>query len=171
MEYPQIYQLSLTEARDRGDMALFRESHKLNIACKNAVEKAIRENFDGLHLKSDCTKPVIEEYGTERADWVLAGTVQLNQYDERFSKDNKAWARTFTIPESDNSVFDHRLDYLVESHPAVLDGFISLMRRERDKEKILPGGEKSKPSVRAQLSAPLAAGERPWAKGRDREVG
>ena len=49
MEYPQIYKRSPAEAREREETALFRESHKLNIACKKAVEAAIRENFDGMH--------------------------------------------------------------------------------------------------------------------------
>ena len=170
MEYPEIYKLSATEARAREETGLFRASHKLNIACKCAVETAIRENFDGFHLKGGCIKPVIAEYGIDRVDWVLANTVQTKMSDGRFSRDNKAWAETFPIPGSDNSVFEPRLDYVVESHPAVLDGFIGLVRRERDREKALPEEEKPKPSIRAQLSALPAAGEKPQAKNRDREV-
>lgn len=170
MEYPQIYPFTIAEARAREETALFRESHKLNIACKEAVETAIRGNFDGFHLKKECIKPVIEEYGIDRVGWVLANTVQKKPFDGRFSRDNKTWAKTFSIPGGSDPVFDHRLDYVVESHPAVLDGFISLVRRERDREKALPEGEKSKPSIRAQLSAPPTAGEKPQAKGRDREV-
>ena len=170
MEYPEIYKLSAAEARAREETALFRASHKLNIACKHAVEAAIRENFDGLHLKGGCIRPVIEEYGIDRVDWVLANTDQTKQLDGRFSRDNKAWAETFPIPESGNPVFEPRLDYVVESHPAVLDGFISLVRQERGREKALPEEEKPKPSIRAQLSAPPAAGEKKQAKNRDREV-
>ena len=170
MEYPEIYKLSAAEARAREETALFRASHKLNSACKHAVEAAIRENFDGLHLKGGCIRPVIEEYGIDRVDWVLANTVQTKQLDGRFSRDNKAWAETFPIPESGNPVFEPRLDYVVESHPAVLDGFISLVRQERGREKALPEEEKPKPSIRAQLSAPPAAGEKKQAKNRDREV-
>ena len=103
MEYPEIYKLSAAEARAREETALFRASHKLNIACKHAVEAAIRENFDGLHLKGGCIRPVIEEYGIDRVDWVLANTVQTKQLDGRFSRDNKAWAETFPIPESGNA--------------------------------------------------------------------
>ena len=170
MEYPQIYPFTIAEAKAKEETALFRESHKLNTACKKAVEKAIRENFDGFHLKKECIKPVIEEYGIDRVDWVLANTIQMKPFDGRFSRDNKAWAKIFPIPGSGDSVFDQRLDYVVQSHPAVLDIFINLVRWERDKEKALPEGEKSKPSIRAQLSTPPTAGEKPQAKGKDREV-
>ncbi len=42
MEYPQIYKLSPEEARARGETALFRESKRMNVACKEAIETAIR---------------------------------------------------------------------------------------------------------------------------------
>ena len=58
MEYPQVYKRSPEEARAVGETALFRESHKLNIACKKAIETAIRENFDGMHLKKECLNTV-----------------------------------------------------------------------------------------------------------------
>lgn len=100
MEYPQLYKPSLAEAIDRNEKDLFRASHKLNIACKKAVETAIRENFDGMHLKTGCIAQVLEEYGTDRVNWVLANTVQQKDYDGRFSRDNKEWAKSFPVPES-----------------------------------------------------------------------
>ena len=170
MEYPKLYQLSVTEARARDEITMFRESHKLNIACKNAVEATIRENFDGFHLKAGCTKAVIEEYGIERVDWVLANTVQKKDYDGRFSRDNKAWAKTFPIPEGGSSMFDHRLEYIVESHPAVLDGFIRLVREEQGRGTRNVEKEEGKRSIREQLSVPPSAGEKPQIKNKDREV-
>ncbi|MDE6902547.1 MAG: DUF3849 domain-containing protein [Lachnospiraceae bacterium] len=170
MEYPKLYQLSVTEARARDEIPLFRESHKLNIACKDAIEAAIRENFDGFHLNENCAKAVIEEYGFDRVDWVLANTVQQKDYDGRFSRDNKAWAKTFPVPESGSSMFDHRLEYIVESHPAVLDGFISLVRQEPGREKTAAEKKGGKRSIREQLSMPPSAGEKPQIKNKDREV-
>ena len=37
MEYPQIYPFTIAEARAREETALFRESHKLNIADRKSV--------------------------------------------------------------------------------------------------------------------------------------
>ena len=86
MEYPQIYRSSITEAQEKNETELFRASHKLNIDCKNAIETAIRENFDGMRLKKTCLRPVLEEFGADRMNWVLANTVQQNEYDGRFSR-------------------------------------------------------------------------------------
>ena len=48
-----LYPYSSTEARDRNELSLWRESHKANIACRNTIEDAIRQNFDGMHLDKD----------------------------------------------------------------------------------------------------------------------
>lgn len=166
MENPQVYKLSPAEARARGETDLFRASHKLNIACKKAIEAAIRENFDGMHLKKECIRPVMEEYGPDRVEWVLANTIQHLNYDGRFSRSNKEWAGSFDMQESSTHSYDRRLDFIVGSHPAVLDGFVSLVRREREAAKEQP----EKPSIKGQLAAPPVPGEKPAAKTKDREV-
>ena len=166
MEYPQIYKLSPEEARARGETALFRESKRMNVACKEAIEAAIRENFDGMHLKKECIRPVMEEYGIDRVEWVLANTLRHLNYDGRFSRSNKEWAGSFAIPESGTQGYDPGLDFIVGSHPAVLDGFVNLVRREREAEREQP----PKPSIKGQLAAPTVPGEKNSARNRDREV-
>lgn len=170
MEYPQIYRQSITEARERNETELFRASHKINIACKNAIETAIRENFDGMHLKKGCLQPVLEGFGADRVNWVLANTVQQKEYDGRFSRENKEWAGSFQFPESNASGYDMRWDFIVESHPAVLDGFISMARREQAADRAKPEKTESRPSIKEQLSAPPAPGSKPQTKNKDREV-
>ena len=49
-----LYPYSSAEARDRKELPLWRESHKANIACRNAIEDAIRQSFDGMHLDKNC---------------------------------------------------------------------------------------------------------------------
>ena len=166
MEYPQIYKLSPEEARARGETALFRESKRMNVACKEAIEAAIRENFDGMHLKKECIRPVMEEYGIDRVEWVLANTLRHLNYDGRFSRSNKEWAGSFAIPESGTQGYDPGLDFIVGSHPAVLDGFVNLVRREREAEREQP----PKPSIKGQIAAPPVPGEKNSARNRDREV-
>ena len=41
--YPYPY--SAAEARERNELPLWRESHRANIACRNAIEDAIRQSF------------------------------------------------------------------------------------------------------------------------------
>ena len=58
-----LYPYSSAEARERDELPLWRESHKANIACRNVIEDAIRQSFDGMHLDKNCLTPVLEVYG------------------------------------------------------------------------------------------------------------
>ena len=126
--YPPLYTHTITYAMEHGRADDYLESRKLNLDCKNAIEDAIRENFDGMHLAHDAAKGVLEEYGAERVVFILANTVQNLEYDGRFSTGNKAWAKGYEIPKNVNRGMDMNADYVVNSHPAVLDGFIGLAR-------------------------------------------
>ena len=119
-----LYPYSAAEARKRNELPLWRESHKANIACRNAIEDTIRQNFDGMNLQTDCLKPVLEEYGYKRTAWVLANTLHALKWDGRFSPANKRWAEHTDIPADLN----HNSNFVVRSHPAVLDGFVRFYR-------------------------------------------
>ena len=86
----------------------------------------MREHFDGMYLSHDAAKGVIETYGMDRVMLVLANTVQLQDWDGRYSPRNKEWAKTIPNYNSDTV----RCGYAVNSHPAVLNGFIDLVREE-----------------------------------------
>lgn len=101
------------------------EATGINRNCRLDVEKGIGENFDGLHLNTDFIKDLFALYGEERMNYVLANTVQELDYDGRFSPDNKAWAKGFIV----NNSKDDRRTFTVQSHPAVVDGFISSYRK------------------------------------------
>ena len=120
-----LYPYSSAEARERDELPLWRESHKANIACRNAIEDTIRQNFDGMHLNKDCLTPVLEEYGYKRTAWVLANTLHELKWDGRFGNANKQWAERACIPKDIN----HNSDFVVRSHPAVLDGFVTFYRK------------------------------------------
>ena len=72
-----------------------------------------------MHLKADCARGVIAQYGFKRVGWVLANTIQKKRWDGRFRPRHKEWADTIFIPACDRTG-----EYIVESHPAVLDGFV-----------------------------------------------
>ena len=48
-----LYSDSRSDAKEWGELDLWRESYKENCACARAIEKAIAENFDGMHLNAD----------------------------------------------------------------------------------------------------------------------
>ena len=102
-DHAYLYLGSVSEARRQNELALWRASHLENIACKQAIEEAIRRGFDGMHLSHDCARGVIEDFGFKRVGWVLAATIQLKPEDGRFSRRNKEWAAAAFIPPSDRN--------------------------------------------------------------------
>ena len=125
MNETYLYPYSAKEARERNELSLWRESHRANIACRDAIEDAIRRNFDGMHLQTDCLKAVLDEYGYKRTERVLAATLQELSWDGRFSPANKQWAERRYIPQDER----HNAAITIRSHPAVLDGFVSFYRK------------------------------------------
>lgn len=129
MNETYLYRGSAQEARSRNELSLWRESHRANVACRGAIEDTIRRNFDGMNLDPACLTPVLEEYGYKRTEWVLAATLQELQWDGRFHPANKEWAARHFIPKDER----HNADITVRSHPAILDGFVTLYRKAYQK--------------------------------------
>ena len=134
--YPPVYKGTLEQAMGERDVDAYLDSRKLNLDCKKAIEEAIRENFDGLHLKQDAAKEVVERFGEERMNFVMANTIRELSYDGRFSRQNRDWAEHIEVPENISRGRNLNLDYVIESHPAVLDGFIDMARAEIRMQRI-----------------------------------
>lgn len=128
--YPDVYMGTLENAMQERNIDAYLDSRKLNIDCKNAIEQAITENFDGMSLTLDTATGVIEKYGEERVAFVLANTLKQLSYDGRFSDGNKRWADGIDVPENISRGIDLNRDYIVSSNPAVLNGFIDMARNE-----------------------------------------
>ena len=134
--YPPVYRGTLAQAMEERDVDAYLDSRKLNIDCKKAIEKAIALKFDGLHLEEDAATQVLKQFGEERMTFVMANTLRELSYDGRFSRQNKDWAEHIEIPENINQGKNLNQDYVIESHPAVLDGFIDMARAEIRMQKI-----------------------------------
>ena len=78
-----------------------------------------------MHLKDGAVEWAVKQYGYKRMEHVLANTVQELSYDGRFHPDNKEWANRHYVPEDS----EHNACFVVRSHPAVLDGFITEYRK------------------------------------------
>ena len=82
--------------------------------------------FDGMHLPQASVREVLEEFSTERVKLVLACTVKHKEWDLRFSPRNREWAKMI-----DTSCIGKEPYYCMSrSHPAILDGFISMFREQ-----------------------------------------
>lgn len=127
-----VYYESFAYAAENGEVDLYRISRQLNEDCRNAIEEAIADNFDGMHLADDATKSVVEQFGMERMGYILAYTLNYNNHDGRYSHSNKEWADTTCKGERGNNI---RPDWIVRSHPAVLNGFVDMYRKELEAEQ------------------------------------
>ena len=125
MAHKSMYPWSLEDAKDYGEEDLWRESFKENCRCARAIEQAIASNFDGYTLNTSCLKDLLDEFGRTRVRFVLANTVQEKSQDGRFSTESRQWCKGTYVPKDDSN-----WAFSVESHPAVLDGFIRAARKE-----------------------------------------
>ena len=104
-EHKPLYIYSLKEAAEWGEKDEWRESY--------------------LEI---CANEVIEKYGFDRVNFVLAATVRQGISDGRYSEDNKNWARRFSVMDKENA-----WQYNVRSHPGLVNLFIADARRLWDR--------------------------------------
>ena len=124
-EHKSLYPWSLEDAQDYGEEQLWRESFKENCRCARAIEQAIASHFDGYTLDTSCLGQVLEEFGRSRVRFVLANTLKEKSSDGRFSEESRTWCKGSYVPKDPSN-----WAFSVESHPAVLDGFIRAARKE-----------------------------------------
>ena len=121
-----VYKYPGDYARDNGELEQYRASYKANIACKQAIEAAINDHYEGYSFDSKAAvRDVVEKFGYDRTLFVLAATVQSKEWDGRFSNNNKNWAKTIPVFDTKRS-----LEYAVQSHPTLTDAFVATARHE-----------------------------------------
>ena len=152
MNRTPLYPHTAAYALEHGELEQYRASLQANIACKNAIEAAIRQYFDGMHLNEVAVTEMMSAYGKERICYVIANTLQQKSWDGRFSSSNKAWAAQFEIAATARPDYDRRGAFVVDSHPAVLNGFTGLLRRECEKPSLYEKLEKARSNVRPRES-------------------
>ena len=123
MNETQLCRKSSEAARKAGELRLWKDSFQANILCRIAIENEIRQHFDGMYLDSGCAGRVLDLFGEERVKYVLSATLQDKDYDGRFSRSNKEWGKQTEIPYNIRNA-----EFAVQSHPAVLDGFVDQFR-------------------------------------------
>ena len=154
MNRTPLYPHTAAYALEHGELEQYRASLQANIACKNVIEAAIRQYFDGMHLNEVAVTEVMSAYGKERICYVIANTLQQKSWDGRFSPSNKEWAAQFEIAAAVRPDYDSRGAFVVDSHPAVLDGFTGLLRRECEKPSLYEKLEKARSHAKPKRAAP-----------------
>ena len=120
-----VYLKTSQYALEHGEFEQYQSSRRLTEECRNAIDRAISENYDGLHLQRGFEIKLIDEYGEERVRYIFATTLRENLGDGRYSPENKGWAESIPISESP----EERRNCCLNSHPAVIDGVVRRIRR------------------------------------------
>lgn len=160
-KYVPLYRHTYEYAREAGQIDECRLSRIENMHCAKAIDTAIADSFDGMHLNTSCIRPLIDRFGAERISWVLANTLAMKDYDGRFSASNKEGGARMEVPlEKDRYGSVRNAEFVLRSHPAVLDMFIVYVRREleaiQQQEKTAQPKvttKEERPSVRSALRA------------------
>jgi len=125
-----IYPHSAAYASEHGEMAQYRASLQVSLACKEAIEQAINAHYGDNRLNTEAAvKEVLEQFGPERMQVILANTVLKKEHDGRISRDNKAWAKTIPMPEDGG---DPRHSYVLvvdKVNPGLTDLFLKQARK------------------------------------------
>lgn len=84
----------------------------------------VSDRYNGSQLPRSIIEDACEEYGIDRVGWVLANTVNENEYDGRYRPGTKLWAKTvYGIPnERWNSEFK------LSSHPELVNAMVGQYR-------------------------------------------
>ena len=120
-----VYLKTAQYALEHGEFEQYQASRRLTEECRNAIDKAISENYDGMHLQTGFEMRLIDEFGEERVKYIFATTLRENLGDGRYSPENKGWAENIPISESP----EERRNCCLNSHPAVIDGVVRLIRK------------------------------------------
>ena len=131
-EKPEVYRQNASYAREHGEIERWRESKAENVACRDAIDKAVAENYDGAHLKAEeILNFVVSDFGRERVEHVLAATIQEKIHDGRFSNANKEWVKNVPMVAGDKC-------YMVSdrTHSVLLDALAKAFRENYPERKL-----------------------------------
>ena len=140
-----IYHEMANYAYEAGELDAYRASLDANMACKEAIEAAISENYVDYRLSTRvAVETVLEQFSEERVQYVLANTVQHNLHDGRYHAENKDWAGKISVCEENSE------SYIVSQvHPGLVNLFINQFRellpeiKQEQHETVSPEPEKA----------------------------
>lgn len=116
-----VYREMANYAYEAGEMDMYRASRDANMACKEAIEAAISENYVDYRLSTRvAVETVLEQFSEERVMYVLANTVQHNLHDGRYHAENKDWAGKISVCEENSESF-----IVSQVHPGLVNLFIN----------------------------------------------
>lgn len=121
-KHTPIYLKTLEYATEHGEQALYNNSVNVSRKCLKEITEGIAENYKDNTLGKGFENGIVEKFGLERVSYVLATVIRYADWDMRYSKENKEWAKSF--PESET-----RINLYTSAHPGLLDLFANRIRK------------------------------------------
>lgn len=148
-KYPEAYRLSLGEAKSREETGRFWDSDSLNSHCRLGMDSAISFHYKDGVLPRGCLSHILEEYGFDRVEWVLANTICQHGKSAKISEKNREWAAGFHVPRNDPIGGSTWLSCVMNSPVEAVEQAAVMVQREHAMQKQKSAGRR--PSIREQL--------------------
>jgi hypothetical protein len=118
-----VYPYDFQTANERMETTYFSKNRDMNQECARTIDEAISaSNYTTYHYNLElATMSAIGGHGFERVNTVLAHQIQKHEYDGRYSRANKEWARNFIIPDNTHGFMD--------SHATLIEDFTTYVRK------------------------------------------
>ncbi|MDR1702582.1 MAG: DUF3849 domain-containing protein, partial [Sporomusaceae bacterium] len=120
-----LYPYPFEQAEQFWETYYYNLNCKLNLECSIDIGVAIKEScyLSNFYNLENAAWKVLLKYGFNRVNAVLAHQIQVQEYDGRYSAENKNWAENFIlIPASLAGAF-------VDTHVALIDGIANHVRK------------------------------------------
>lgn len=130
-----VYRYDFSYAREHDEVDTWRDSYRANIACRNVLDEALGDHFDGMHLDvKSVLADVEEEFSRERIVYVVANTIQIKDWDGRFSTFNRNWAERIPVIQLvDGEGKSRNYNFELTAHSCLVDGLAYHLRKEMSK--------------------------------------
>lgn len=128
-EYPPLCRHSRAEARRLGVTQAYEDSFRLNVSCARAIEQAIRDYMDEDDPKGflfdGCAQSVLEKYGPQRVEFVLANTLQNTGCRYLQRDEVLQWGEGIRVPLDG----DYNRYFVADTAASLLDEFVTQFRQ------------------------------------------
>ena len=130
------YEGSYSEAREKGEVHLYRANRKRDRACINAFTENISDANEARRMR-EFVQEWTQEFGHDRCKFLLGYTVQGADWDRRYSAASKREAAKFDYRITDQR--DPFSEFHTNAHPCLVNyAYELLIEQERDKKKSAP---------------------------------
>ena len=92
-----VYTKAPAEAREQGEIEIYRESRKANSACADMIDAVLSKHYNNNRIDSESAlNDLLEKFSADRIALVTALNIRSKDWDGRISRENKEWANVYS---------------------------------------------------------------------------